>query len=735
MQVGGPNVRDLHCYLRGGSSIPTIQVLDPEGANKEPIIVPYILRGLEKARMINDGTELKENIEIVIAKTLTDVQTLASILPPNMVSIDIECDPKTTSINCIGFAWYSDDNIIKSYTIPFTEGFIRFFKPEEEKQVYEIVANILASARPKLFQNFIFDTMILQRHGFKTNGKIYDTMTLQHLINPEMPKGLADLGRFYLFCEYWKDVKDWKSNELLWQYNARDTSRTLMIHDEQLKTKEMKNADMASLYFDHLVPLHSEVLDMCNHGWIVDTNAIDTVRTLYRTKADNLFKSLSVFAEGKLPNKNIFSLKKGQPKAGCIYARGIGQPLKMIYKTDKKGERKLSASSYARYETFDIPEGTKKLSDLPFPTFSHETEKIDFNPNSAQQVKMLLANRKIRIPLNRKTGQETTDDGALKQLQDKYPNETWLKDILDYRSATKIITTYCDVKLDDDKRLRCTIVVPGTKGGRFSSKGTPWGVGFNSQNMPKEGFRQIVIAPEGHTLLGLDFKQADPHMVAWLSGSEKMIDILNNGDLHCYTASVLYNREITKHDKLERQDGKMCNNGFNYGMRAKTYMHNARRNDRVLTLAEAESHYQAYHTAWPEVKNVWYENVRENLLRNRTLTTPYGRSRLFYGHMGDDYSMAKMMNEALSYVPQSHVADALNRGNLTFLQLCRNKNLRVQWIQQGHDGNIWIVHNEDIVKVKALLVSAYDTTTFYINGILRKFPIDISTGINWAEME
>ena len=163
-------------------------------------------------------------------------------------------------------------------------------------------------------------------------------------------------------------------------------------------------------------------------------------------------------------------------------------------------------------------------------------------------------------------------------------------------------------------------------------------------------------------------------------------------------------------------------------------MNNARKKCRIMNLAEAERHYDAYHSSWPEVKNNWHAEVEQQLKQSRLLTTPFGRSRYFYGHMGDDWAMRRMLNEALSYVPQSHVSDALNRGNLIFMEKVRSSGFYVHWLQQGHDGNIWLVKDEEVNYVIPILQESYNSVKFNIHGRECCFPLEIETGKNWRGM-
>src|SRR5207249_1011171 len=56
-------------------------------------------------------------------------------------------------------------------------------------------------------------------------------------------------------------------------------------------------------------------------------------------------------------------------------------------------------------------------------------------------------------------------------------------------------------------------------------------------------------------------------------------------------------------------------------------------------------------------------NIKRQIDQTRTLTTPFGRRRQFFGRWGDDLYRA-----ALSFVPQSCIADWLNIGILRLVR-------------------------------------------------------------------
>jgi len=75
----------------------------------------------------------------------------------------------------------------------------------------------------------------------------------------------------------------------------------------------------------------------------------------------------------------------------------------------------------------------------------------------------------------------------------------------------------------------------------------------------------------------------------------------------------------------------------------------------------------------------WHKWIREQLSKNRTLVNCYGRKRVFLNRWGDE-----LFKTAYNYIPQSTVADKINREGL--LLLLRDKILNeVELLNQVHD--------------------------------------------------
>lgn len=97
----------------------------------------------------------------------------------------------------------------------------------------------------------------------------------------------------------------------------------------------------------------------------------------------------------------------------------------------------------------------------------------------------------------------------------------------------------------------------GAHTGRFSG-----GDKLNLQNLPSRGdntIRRALRAPEGHKIISCDSSQIEARMVAYLAGQADLVQqFRENRDVYSEFASEIYQRKITKADKVERFVGKTC---------------------------------------------------------------------------------------------------------------------------------------------------------------------------------
>lgn len=321
---------------------------------------------------------------------------------------------------------------------------------------------------------------------------------------------------------------------------------------------------------------------------------------------------------------------------------------------------------------------------------------VDLNPNAPAQLRdYFYITLGLEPYRSRKTGKPTVDEKALKRLARRGFEEAQI--ILDYRRRAKLKGTYLDMRLDPDDRLRTSFNPVGTKTGRLSSSKTIFGTGGNLQNLPKT-FRIFVKPDPGFVMIEVDLSQAENRLVAYIAPDMKMMEAFEKGiDIHSRTAGLIFGmnendvkaldkefeetKKITERlcaplgsgDKSWRFWGKQANHALNYGL---YYVAASLRWE--IPQSEAQFIYEKYHAAYPGVKKM-HRWIKQELLSGRTLSNCFGRRMVFFGSQDD------IEEKAYGFIPQSTVADIINRWGLCYIYENTNRFPKIQLLNQIHD--------------------------------------------------
>lgn len=165
----------------------------------------------------------------------------------------------------------------------------------------------------------------------------------------------------------------------------------------------------------------------------------------------------------------------------------------------------------------------------------------------------------IKPYVNKKTGNASCDAIALHRIAKKGgKGSSEAKIIIKIRKYQKLVSTYFNISVDADNRLRCNHKISGTVSGRIATEKTYFGTGGNLQNQPYV-FKYFLIADPDHFIVEVDLAKAEAHVVAYLSQDQNMIESFTSGiDVHSFNASKIFNVPIEKvieenktHDKSD----------------------------------------------------------------------------------------------------------------------------------------------------------------------------------------
>lgn len=183
----------------------------------------------------------------------------------------------------------------------------------------------------------------------------------------------------------------------------------------------------------------------------------------------------------------------------------------------------------------------------------------------------LLRRRGVTPPMkiSQANGKETyafaKTDLAFLDLQD-HPDpvvQTLVAARLGLKSTLEETRTRNLIAVSQRGRLPIMLNYYGAHTGRFSG-----GDKLNLQNLPSRGnntIRRALRAPEGYKIISCDSSQIEARMVAYLAGQSDLVQqFREDRDVYSEFASEIYQRKITKADKVERFVGKTCILGLGY---------------------------------------------------------------------------------------------------------------------------------------------------------------------------
>lgn len=260
----------------------------------------------------------------------------------------------------------------------------------------------------------------------------------------------------------------------------------------------------------------------------------------------------------------------------------------------------------------------------------------EVNWNSPAQIQKLLYGE-LNLPILERTasGAPSTSEATLMQLRDEHPI---VEEILKYRGVNIQISHFIDGWINRmwGRRLFPNFKLHGTVTGRTSCTDP------NLQQVPRDPIiRNLVGAPEGWSVVEIDYSQAELRIAAIMSGDETMKRIYQTGgDIHTHTYEMITGEKVSddKYIKKEqRKKAKAVNFGFVYGMGWRKFKIYARDNYGVdLTDKEAEQwrerFFQAYHSL-PK----WHSKQRRIVQSMGQVRSPIGRLR----RLPDIYSTDK----------------------------------------------------------------------------------------------
>jgi DNA polymerase-1 len=348
-----------------------------------------------------------------------------------------------------------------------------------------------------------------------------------------------------------------------------------------------------------------------------------------------------------------------------------------------------------------------------------------FNLSSPKQLQKILY-EVLDLPILGKTpgGQPSTSESVLQDLSLDYELP---KKILEYRSLSKLKTTYTD-KLPNDinvktNRVHTTYHQANVITGRLSSSSP------NLQNIPIKSIdgrkiRLAFVAPKGKILIAADYSQIELRILAHLSKDENLIQAFKDGlDIHALTASQILNIKVENVTSEQRRNAKAVNFGIIYGMSAFGLA-----KQLGIFQSEAKQYIESYFAQFPKVHQ-YLESTKDFAKKNNYVETILSRKLQINNINSSNFNLRQYAERSAINAPmQGSASDIIKLAMKTISQDTYQKNV-LEMIMQVHDELVFEA-NLEVADVAAEEIKNIMESVMELSVPLK---VEVGLASNWDE--
>ena len=350
----------------------------------------------------------------------------------------------------------------------------------------------------------------------------------------------------------------------------------------------------------------------------------------------------------------------------------------------------------------------------------------EFNVNSPKQLQEILY-QELKLPILEKTptGQPSTAEAVLQELAENYPLP---KQILEYRSLSKLKSTYTDklpLQIDPKTgRVHTNYQQAITSTGRLSSTDP------NLQNIPirtLEGrkIRSAFIAPAGYKIVAADYSQIELRIMAHISQDHGLLNAFSlDDDIHVSTAAAVFGIDVKSVTPEQRRSAKAINFGLMYGM--STF---GLGKQLGIDRHEAEKQVERYFACFPGVRTMM-DKIRKQAFEQGFVETILGRRLYLPDVKASQMARRKAAERAAINAPmQGTNADVIKLSMIQLDEWINKNKIDMRMIMQVHDELVFEI-NENILdkaipEIRRIMENAIKLSVH--------LHVDIGIGNNWDE--
>ena len=348
-----------------------------------------------------------------------------------------------------------------------------------------------------------------------------------------------------------------------------------------------------------------------------------------------------------------------------------------------------------------------------------------FNIGSPKQLGVILF-EKLKIdskPKKTKTGQYSTSEEVLK----KYPDHPIIQKILEWRSLTKLKSTYVDAlpKYINPAtgRIHTHFNQGITATGRLSSTNpnlqnipirTPWG----------QEIRKAFVADKGYKLVSADYSQIELRLIASFSQDPEMLKAFaQDEDIHRATAAKVFGIPLKKVTKAQRSHAKSVNYGIIYGLSA-----HGLSQQTGLSRSESKKLIDTYFDTYPTLKDYIKKQV-DKARENTYVETIFKRRRYLKDiHSRNAIVRSAAERNAVNAPLQGSAADIIKKAMISIHDKLKAK-YQTKMLLQVHDELVFEVPEAELEAVKQLIKTEME----HVVDLSVPLIVDIGVGDNWYE--
>ena len=706
---------------------------------------------------------LKPAMSYIVAK-------LNELTTKDNLYLDIETDADL-NVLCIGLG-FDDESVC---VIPLLDYNYAPAYPFSKLGIFLKALQAAFLRAQVVIHNSHFDLFVLaHKYNLTPPIRVWDTMLVQHRINPEPEKSLGHCISLYTSLPYHKDEGVFQPHnsaqqESLMRYNAKDVFAMRLIHVAQ----EMLARRDTGLWSSIQEANASVVPYLVNslHGILVDVDQLnaqtkknDALLVQYQRVINTLVgprvnllpsssQSCAKYFHDLLRYKVVKRTDTGAPSVdeGALYQIALAYPDNIVVPFTIAYRGTLKENAVKKIILWSLPEklllNTIRATTPTKPLFGEETKRLASDTATGNQ---------FLIPTTENSSAAGQSTGALIRSLREYPPF----DQQDSPSPMSLVNPQSIQTLRKHNRITTGWKLTGTKTFRKASSKLLGKWGANLQN-PSRAVLHLHKADQGYQFVQVDQAGAEALVVSYLTEHGAFRDLFLNGiKSHVYVALHIFIDEWTKtyagaaemltlkpaelkaHPEWKALDkvikkadmqyalAKMVCHASNYGMGPKAFTLNVLKQSGgriVLTTMQAQKFLGTYHRLFPEIQR-WHIEIEEEVRKTRMLRNMFGYPRRFWSYFGEENA-----KEMYAFKPQSTVGCITTQAFTQMFHYIEDNKLDWHLLNDKHDSYLVQAPVSDAVFCAKKMQEFIEVELTGRDGVKFRMRSEASIGENWGK--